>query len=262
MKRIPPHGSLSIILITRNEERNIAACLDSVRWADEIVVVDAESTDATARKARRYTRKVFVRSWEGYGAAKNFAIQHTTTEWIFWIDADERISDTLREEMKEAIRKSDGIIQAYSMPRKANFLGRWILHCGWYPGRVTRLFRRGSGKFTGAKVHERLETSGEVGKLNSDLLHYTDPTLTGYFEKFNKYTTLASQELAEGKRSFDLGQITIRPLWMFFRMYVLRLGFLDGIQGFILCVLSACYVFTKYAKLWELGPHHPTENFQ
>ncbi len=252
-------GSLSVILITKNEEKNVEKCLSSVQWADEIVVVDAGSTDSTVKRARKFTKNVFVRPWAGYGAAKNFALQQSKSEWVFWIDADERVTDSLQREIKAAIGKGADTLVGYSVPRKANFLGRWILHCGWYPGRVVRLFKRGNARFTESRVHERLVVDGKVGELASDLLHFTDPTLNGYFDKFNKYTTLASEELAENRQTFGLGQITIRPLWMFFRMYVLKRGFLDGIQGFILCVLSACYVFTKYAKLWERGPHPLSE---
>lgn len=246
-------SSLSVILIAKNEENNIEACLSTVTWADEIVVVDAGSTDATIAKAERFTPKVFVRPWEGYGAAKNFALSQTTSEWILWLDADERASEGLKEEIRTTIARADEKFVAYSVPRKANFLGRWILHCGWYPGKITRLFKRGKGHFTDARVHERLLVEGRVGELNSDILHYTDPTLSHYFEKFNKYTSLAAEELSEERRHFSVSQITFRPLWTFFRMYVVKRGFLDGLPGFILCVLSACYVFTKYAKLWERG---------
>ena len=244
-------SSISAILIAKNEEHNISECLSTVAWADEIVVVDAGSTDATVLKAKDFTKKVYVRPWEGYGAAKNFALTQTSSDWILWLDADERVSDSLKEEIRRVLTSGPRSEAAFSVPRKASFLGHWILHCGWYPGRVTRLFRRGKGRFTESRVHERLDIDGPVGELASDLLHYTDPSLTHYLEKFNKYTSLAADELTDEGRSFRLSQITIRPLWTFFRMYFLKLGFLDGFAGFILCVLSSCYVFTKYAKLWE-----------
>jgi glycosyltransferase involved in cell wall biosynthesis len=244
-------STVSVILIAKNEEDNIQECLSTVSWANEIVVVDAGSSDATVAKAKTFTEKVFVRPWEGYGAAKNFALSQATSEWILWLDADERVSDLLGKEIQRTITSSDHDTIAYSVPRKANFLGRWILHCGWYPGRVTRLFKRGKGHFTDSRVHERLEIDGREGELASDLLHYTDPSLSHYFEKFNKYTSLAAEELADERRRFRISQITIRPVWTFIRMYFLKLGFLDGLPGFILCALSASYVFTKYAKLWE-----------
>lgn len=247
-------GSLSVILITKDEEENIRDCLSTVAWADEIVIVDAGSSDATVATAQEFTQKVFVRPWEGYGAAKNFALSQVSSDWILWLDADERVSELLKEEIQRTLATGDNNAVAYSCPRKANFLGRWILHCGWYPGRVTRLFKRGSAHFTESRVHERLEVSGEQKDLQSDLLHYTDPSLDHYFKKFNKYTSLAAEELADEQRSFRVSQITIRPVWTFVRMYFLKLGFLDGLPGFVLCVLSACYVFAKYAKLWEQTP--------
>ncbi len=255
-------SSISVILITKNEADNVQQCLSTVSWANEIVVVDAGSSDSTVVKAQEFTKKVFVRPWEGYGAAKNFALSQVTADWVLWLDADERVSDSLREEILRMLAMQNRPEIAYSVPRKANFLGRWILHCGWYPGRVTRLFKRGSGHFTDSKVHERLEIVGQEGELVSDLLHYTDPTLTHYFEKFNKYTSLAAEELVDGRRSFGVSQITIRPFWTFFRMYILKLGFLDGLPGFILCVLSSCYVFTKYAKLWEQVSRKPVAEIE
>ena len=246
-------SKLSVIVITRNEEPNIVDCLESVRWADEIVVVDGESEDKTAELARRFTEKVFVRRWEGYGASKNFALQHCTSDWVFWLDADERVTKDLRSEIQFVVDQGVTSAVGYEFPRKAFFLGKWIRHCGWYPGYVIRLFKRGSGHFSDHKVHEKLEIDGKVEKLRSDLLHYTDPNLRHYFEKFNRYTTLAAEELSGGGARFGVGQLVFRPAWVFVRMYFVKLGFLDGIQGFILSVLSACYVFTKYAKLWEVS---------
>jgi glycosyltransferase involved in cell wall biosynthesis len=243
-------GSISAIVITRNEESNIAACLASLSWVDEIIVVDSGSTDKTVSIAKRFTKRVFPRAWEGFGAARNFAIAKATSDWILWVDADERVTTDLLTEI-QAVIHGGAQANAYSLPRKANFLGRWILHCGWYPGRVVRLFRKGTGRFTEHRVHERLEVQGHVGQLRSDLLHFTDPNLFHYFEKFNRYTSLAAEELVADGKAFGLWQLVAKPWWMFIRMFILRRGYLDGVQGFILCVVSACYVFTKYAKLWE-----------
>ncbi len=245
---------LSVIVITKNEERNIHECLNSVRWADEIVVVaDSDSTDNTVTIAKEFTQKVFVRAWEGFGAAKNYALAQTTNEWIFWIDADERVTPELQTETQAVVAADQKIFAAYSIPRKANFLGNWINHCGWYPGRVVRLFRRAAGTFSDDKVHEHLDVNGTIGTLQSDLLHYTDPDLYHYFEKYNRYTSLAAVELtARGKR-FHFFKLIFNPVWIFLKMYIVRLGFLDGIPGLILCVCSANYVFTKYAKLWEVS---------
>jgi glycosyltransferase involved in cell wall biosynthesis len=244
----------SVIVITKDEEANIASCLASVAWAREIVIVDAGSTDRTVEIAQAVTSKVFVRPWDGFGPAKNFALNQATGEWILWLDADERVTETLRDELVQAMRSAATEVTGFTMPRRANFLGAWISHCGWYPGRVTRLFRRQAGRFSQHRVHERLELTGTIMPLTADLLHYTDPDLFHYYEKFNRYTTLAAEELYARGGSFRLRDLIVRPLWTFIRMYVLRLGFLDGIAGLILCSCSAGYVFTKYAKLWE----HPT----
>ncbi len=240
-------------MITKNEERNIHACLSSVHWAQEIVVVDGGSEDKTQELAREFTGKVFIKPWEGYGASKNFALDQCTCSWVLWLDADERVSEELGKEIQTITGQEVTSLNVFEIPRKAFFLGKWIRHCGWYPGYVPRLFKRGAGRFSENKVHERFEFDGAAGRLRSDLLHYTDPTLWHYLEKFNRYTTLAADEMMERRTLFRVSQLIIRPVWVFIRMYVVKLGFLDGIQGFILCVLSSCYVFTKYAKLWELS---------
>lgn len=245
-------GKLSVIVITKNEEKNLPDCLESVRWADEIVVVDSASTDKTVEIAQRFTSKVYIRPWDGFAAAKNFALQQCTSDWILWLDADERVTDGLADEIQGIVRQGDNHTAAFEFPRKAYFLGRWIKHCGWYPGYVVRLFKRGAGSFREVKVHESLIVDGTTSRLQHDLLHYTDPNLWHYFEKFNRYTTLAAEELAGGGARFSLGQLIVRPTWVFIRMYVIKRGFMDGVEGFILSVLSSCYVFTKYAKLWEL----------
>jgi glycosyltransferase involved in cell wall biosynthesis len=251
-------GRISAIVITKNEAENIRECLASLQWVDEIVVVDAESTDDTTSQAKAFTGKVFVRRWEGYSAAKNFALSQCTNEWVLWIDADERVTPELREEILMTLagnRDANG----FEIPRLANFLGKWICHGGWYPGYVLRLFRRTAGRFNDRQVHEGVLVEGRIGRLNNHLLHYTDRSLQHYFEKFNRYTSLAAEELHRKGRRFYLWDLLLRPAWFFFRMYVLKTGFLDGLQGFILASLSAAYVFAKYAKLWETQKSRPTD---
>lgn len=244
---------LSVILITKNEERNIAACLDSVAWAEEIILVDAESDDRTVELARGYTGRVFVEPWRGYAEAKSSALSRASREWVLWIDADERVTPELAQEIREIVSRNPSGIDAYRIARRSYFLGSRIRHCGWYPGYSMRLFRRGKARFSSARVHEGLIVEGRTEKCAHDFLHYTDETLEQYFGKYNSYTTLAAEELhAAGKRA-KLGDLLLRPSFTFLKMYILRLGFLDGITGLILCALSASYVFTKYAKLWALG---------
>lgn len=245
-------SSVSVIVITHNEEGNIRECLESVRWADEIIVVDSYSTDKTVAYARNYTRKIFKHQWEGFGKTKNFALSKAKGEWVLSLDADERVTPELAREIQQIVRRNDSVYSAYSAPRKAFFLGRWIKHCGWYPGRVVRLFKRSAAHFTEAQVHESVRVSGSIGQLNNDILHFTDPNIYHYFEKYNRYTSLAAKDMAALGDRFSLSQLLFRPAWTFFRMYILRAGFLDGIEGLILCTFSASYVFTKYAKLWEL----------
>ena len=241
---------LSVIVITRNEERNIMACLEGVRWADEIIVVDAESGDRTAALASQFTQKIFVEPWKNFSKAKEFAVSKSSHEWILWIDADERVSPELAAEI-QLLLQSMPSKAAYSVARRAFFLGHWIKHSGWYPGRVARLFRKDRAAFSSVAVHEGLVVQGPVGELRNDLLHFTDPNLYHYVTKFNRYTTLASDESFEAGKHFRIIDLLVRPPWLFLKMYIIRLGFLDGVPGLLLAFLSSAYVFTKYAKLWE-----------
>lgn len=244
-------ATLTVITLTLNEERNIAACLASVRWADELLVVDSGSTDRTVEIARGFTQNVLTIPWNGYGAAKNTAAARAKGEWILLLDADERLTPELAQEIREILQQGASPFDGYYIARRAYFLGRWIQHSGWYPSPVLRLYRNGKGSFTEDRVHEKLQISGNVSRTQHDILHYTDPDLEHYLGKFNRYTSLASGDLEERGRRAGLPDLLIRPTFMFFKMYLLRLGFLDGIEGFILAILSSTYVFTKYAKLWE-----------
>jgi glycosyltransferase involved in cell wall biosynthesis len=243
-------SACSVIVITKNETQNIDACLQSVSFSDDIIVVDAESTDDTVAKAKVFTDKIFVRPWMGFAAAKQFALLQTKHDWVLWLDADERVMPDLAAEIQQTVLTGT-THAAFTVARRAYFLGRWIRHSGWYPGRVARLFNKQQARFNDAAVHEGLEISGTIGELRYDLLHFTDPNIYHYFAKFNRYTTLATEGLEKRGKYFKLTDIIIRPWWQFMRMYVFRLGFLDGVQGFLLAVFSSAYVFTKYAKLWE-----------
>ncbi len=251
--------NLTVITLTKNEEHNIARCLESVAWAGEIIVIDSGSTDRTVEIARRYTPNVTGLPWRGYGAARNEALARAHSGWILWLDADERVTEELALEIRSIVAADDPAVAGYEIARRAYFCGKWIRHGGWYPSRVVRLFRRESARFSETRVHERLVTDGPVARTASDLIHYTDPDLTHYFAKFNSYTSLAAHDMAEAGRKFSVADLALRPLFQFFKMYVLRLGFLDGIHGFVLCVASSAYVFTKYAKLWELKKTPSTE---
>ena len=249
--RIPQSNpGVSALVITKDEAENIHDCLASLQWVDEIIVVDAESTDDTVAQASAFTDKIFIRRWEGFAAAKNFALAQCTGEWVLWLDADERVTPELRDEIIATLANHP-TAAGFEMPRLANFLGQWIRHGGWYPGYVLRLFRRAAGRFNDKPVHEGVQVDGPTSRLKNYLLHYTDRNLQHYFEKFNRYTSLAAEELQQRGRRFHLWDLLLRPSWFFFRMYILKGGFFDGLPGFILARLSAAYVFAKYAKLWE-----------
>jgi glycosyltransferase involved in cell wall biosynthesis len=249
---------LSVIVLTLNEERNIGDCLESVRWADEIILADSGSTDRTVEIARGYTERILTIAWTGYGAARNTAIAASTGDWILWLDADERVGPELAAEVRSIVNDAACPYDGFLVARRAYFLGKWIKHSGWYPSRVLRLFRRGKGIFTETRVHERLELAGPAGRTQHDILHFTDPDLQHYLTKFNRYTTLAAGDLEAAGRRPAVADLLVRPPFLFFKMYVLRRGFLDGLHGLVLAVLSSAYVFVKYAKLWErsLGERH------
>jgi glycosyltransferase involved in cell wall biosynthesis len=254
-------GSVTAIVITFNEERNIRGCLESLHWCDETIVVDAGSTDATAAVAREFTAQVSVREWDGYGRARNFALERARSDWVLVLDADERVPEPLSRELMSLAEAGGEGEQVYEVARRAFFLGKWIRHSGWYPGFVPRFFRRGAARYDDAQVHEKLIFSGGSGRLREPLDHHTDDTLFHYFGKFNRYTSLAAADLHGGRR-FSVWQLLVKPPALFLKMYLFRLGVLDGIHGLLLALLSASYVFVKYAKLGEreMGgetPHGP-----
>lgn len=245
---------ISAIIIAKNEEDNIGRCIDSLRnIIDEIVVVvDNSSCDNTLEIVKSKNVKYFTTQWLGFSKTKEFAVSKTVNDWIFWIDADEAVTPELGIEINN-YKNNTPDCSAYSIPRRAYFLGKWIKHSGWYPGRVIRLFNKHQCKFSDSEVHEHLLVNGKTGELEKDLEHYTDPNIHHYFEKFNVYTTLAAKNLAENEKKASLIDILFRPAFLFVKMYILKLGFLDGIHGLILAVFSSCYVFTKYCKLWEIN---------
>jgi len=243
---------VSVITLTLNEEANIGACLESVGWADERIVVDSGSTDRTAEIAGKNGARVLRVSWEGYGPTKNRALAEARYDWVLWLDADERVLPELASELQSIAEQHAPNASGYSVARRAYFLGRWIRHCGWYPSRVIRFFKREEGRFSENKVHEHVVLQGSTEPLNHDLIHLTDPTLSHYFQKFNRYTSLAAEEMFLAGRRSRLSDLVVRPFLTFARMFFLRRGFLDGTPGLILCMASSTYVFAKYAKLWEL----------
>jgi glycosyltransferase involved in cell wall biosynthesis len=239
---------ISTIVITHNEEERIGRCLASVApFSDEIVVVDSFSTDATVEIAREHTALVFQNEWPGYSAQKEYAVERSSGEWIFWIDADEEASPDLQREIADLGIDAEG----YLVPRLVRYLGRWIRHGGWYPDHVLRLFRRDRGRFDGARVHERVLLDGTARKLTAPLYHYSYRNIAHHMEKMNQFTSLAAEQMHAQGRGAGLVEIVGRPLAGFLGAYVVRRGFLDGMPGLLIATLHAHYVFLKYAKLWE-----------
>lgn len=246
---------ISSLIIAKNEEKNIGRCIKSQLFCiDEIIVlVDSGTTDRTAEIASSF-EKVVCRQveWKGYGVTKQEGLALASNDWIFWIDADEELTPELSDEINE-FKVREHHCPVYELPRRAFFLGKWIKHSGWYPGYVERIFNKKQARFSPSGVHEHLVYEGESGRLEHDLNHYTDPSIEHYYTKFNNYTSLAASDLMNAGKTSGMSDLIIRPLFIFLKMYILRQGFLDGKEGFLLAVFSANYVFTKYAKHWELS---------
>ncbi len=244
---------LSVAIITQNEENNLRDCLQSIAFARQIVVVDSGSLDATLPIAAEFGCEIYKEAWSGFGPQKQLAIDKCREPWILVLDADERIPRETAAAIKR-IATSDGIPEAgFSFPRKNYFQGRWIRHAGWWPDRITRLFRKGAGRMTAASVHEAVEVAGTICALNVPLEHFTESNLSKVLQKIDRYSTLGAEEaFREGRRS-SVSAALLRAFFTFLQDYVLRGGALDGMPGLTLAVTDAVNKFFKYAKLSELS---------
>jgi len=244
--------TLTCLVITKNEEANIQDCLRTVQWATERVVVDAESGDRTVELARSSGATVFVRPWPGFGPQKNFGMEQAQSEWILILDADERVTDDLRHEIRACLEEwNHGSPAAYRIPRRNFFYGVWLRHGGIYPDYQIRLFRNGCARYNDAAMHENLLVDGPIGTFASPLDHYTERSIKDHFKKFGLYTTLAAEEKAKSVRIVHAADLLIRPLVVFMKTYVLKQGFRDGVRGLIVSTFASMYTFAKYAKLWD-----------
>jgi glycosyltransferase involved in cell wall biosynthesis len=241
---------LTAIVITLNEEERVRACLESVAWADEIVVVDAESQDKTVQIAREFTERVVVRPWPGFAAQKNFALEQATGDWVLALDADEEVSDALRQEV-QAVLADAAALEGYAVPRQNIFRGRWVRHGGLYPDWQVRLFRRDRARFVERDVHESARVAGRVGRLRGPLVHRSYRDVADFLTRANRYSSLAADEEVRAGRRVGPAGLVLRPLGRFLGMYILRLGFLDGWRGLLLATLYAYYVFMRAAKVAE-----------
>jgi glycosyltransferase involved in cell wall biosynthesis len=242
---------LSAVVITLNEEAHIRRCLESVAWADEVVVVDACSHDKTVQIAREFTDRVIVRPWAGFTAQKNFALEQSAGEWILSLDADEEAAPELRPEIMVTIADARAC-HGYAVRRQNMFLGRWIRHGGLYPDWQVRLFRRGRGRFGTRAVHESVAVMGAVGRLRGHLVHRSYEGVSDFIERANRYSSLAAEQMVGEGRRVRTGELLLRPLGRFLSMYVMKRGFLDGRRGLLLATLYAYYVFMRSAKVWEV----------
>jgi glycosyltransferase involved in cell wall biosynthesis len=243
---------ITATIITLNEERNIARAIESLRCVDEILIVDSSSVDRTVELAQNLGARVIEGGWRGYAAQKNWAAEQASHDWILSIDADEALSEALEAEIW-ALKKSGTQFDAYTMPRLARYMGRWILHSGWYPDLKVRLYHREKAKWVGEFVHESVRVQGRVGRLESNILHFTCESLSEHLKTLDRYTTLAAQELAARKTPVPLSKLILDPSWTFFRTYVLQRGFLDGFEGLLIAQMAAFYTFLKYSKARVMG---------
>lgn len=235
-----------------NEAHNIAAACESVAWADEIVICDSDSTDNTLEIARRYTDKIFHREFRGYKDKHQYSDAQTTGDWIFWLDADERVTPELRAAI-EALRQRDPatLPDGFRIARRTRFLGRWIKHSGWYPDYQMRLYRKAASYWDGVAPHETARVRGSVETLAGELLHYTSDSLSDHGRRMDAYTTLAADYLHQHGKRVRVRDLFILPLAAFVRTYLFKQGFRDGVPGLIIAMFTAYSVFLKYAKVWE-----------
>jgi glycosyltransferase involved in cell wall biosynthesis len=242
---------LSVTIITLDEAAHIGAAIDSVAWADEILVVDCGSTDATVQIARDRGATVLHRDWSGWIAQKNFAAERAAHDWIFSLDADERVPAPLAGEIRELL-SSEPPLRGYRVPRVTFHLGKWIRTTDFYPDYQTRLYDRRAARWRGRYVHESVAVDGPVGRFRHDLEHYSFRDLGDHLDRVNRYTTLAARQMHEAGRRAGVFNLVIHPAAAFVRNYVLRFGAMDGTAGLIISIINAYSVFLKFAKLWEL----------
>jgi len=244
-------NKLSVVIITLNEEKNIRRCLESVKEiADEIIIVDSYSTDATVQIAEEYGATVFLQNFLGYGAQKNLANRQATYDWILSLDADEELTPVLRESIARI--KHEPAFNAYQFSRLTNYCGKWIKHSGWYPDKKVRLYNKHKGQWYSEQIHEHWELyddTEKVGEIKGDLLHYSYHSISDHIIRIEKFTELSSLAAVENGKKCSLLKLWFVPKWNFFRDYIMRLGFLDGAAGYTICKFTYYTYFVKYTKI-------------
>ena len=252
----PDRLKISACVTAGNEEEKIAACLASLEWCDEVVVVDSFSQDKTYEISKQYTALVFQHPWEGYIAQKNYIRSLARHPWILFVDADEVVSDDLRAEIEREFTADPGETVGYRFPRMVHYLGKWIRHGEWYPDIKLRLFRKDCGHSEGHEPHDRVVVNGPVKTLRSPLYHFTYDNLADHIHTLNRFSSISASEKFSRGEKFCWCDLLFRPPWRFCKSYLVKRGLLDGRQGFIIALMSAFGVFVKYAKLMELWIQH------
>ena len=242
-------NKISVTVITKDEEKNICDCLRSVNWADEIIVVDSESTDRTVELAKQFTDKIFIRKWEGYVPQKKYALSLASNEWVLSLDADERVTSELKDEI---IKLSPGEFSGFKIRRKNFLLKKEITSCGWEKDYQLRLMRKDKSSFSDRLVHEKFIVDGQVEKLKNPMIHYTFTSFSEYFSKINHYSSLKAQELFQKKERVGAWTIFSHTVSAFFAFFIFRRGFKDGVYGLIISLLHSVSTMMNYIKLWEL----------
>lgn len=247
---------VSVVIVTKDEEKNIEDALKSVSDAQEIIVVDSFSTDRTIEICRRFTDRIFQHEWMGYARQKQLAVDYAAGPWVLILDADERVTPELKNEIAEktsphASHLTPHDFNGYYLPRKNFFLGKWIRHSGWWPDYALRLFRKNKAFLEDREVHEKVILTGPAGYLKNPLEHYTYRTIADFLKKMENYSTLAVKEMRKESGRSGIFSVTIKPVFTFVKMFFLRLGFLDGTYGLLLALLYSYYTFLKYVKTWE-----------
>lgn len=241
--------SISVCIISYNEESNIKDCLESVRWADEIIVVDSGSTDRTREIAESIGAKVVHHKWEGYVNQKNFALSLATKDWVFCLDSDERCTPQLADEIRQAIQNNS--VDGFQMKRHTYYLHKWINHCGWYPDYKLRLAKRSKCRWDGVDPHDKLTVDGVTSKLDGEIHHYTYKNFSHQIRVINTFSDIVRDEWIKKEKKLNIFLMFLHPPLKFIEVYFYKLGFLDGLAGFIISIASAFYVFSKHVKLWE-----------
>lgn len=242
-----PKPKLSVIIVAKNESSNIQDCIASAAWAEEVIVLDSGSRDGTVELATQAGAKVIQTDWQGYGIQQNRGIDAANHEWIFSLDADERITPELAGEIRATIAKS--AFQVFDVPRRSLFVSRFMRHSGWWPDRTKRLFKKDCGRFSNHEIHASLQTEYPIGHLQASMIHYSYRDFDSVLEKMNRYSSGSARDLYAKGKTGSLSKALLHGTWSFFRTYLIKLGFLDGKYGFLVAIVNAETTFWKYVKL-------------